>query len=52
LSRRVPPVEDLGLEEFDNIARYEAPSLRVNLIKAILGQTPILTLLAEPREAV
>ena len=70
MSRRVPPVEDLGLEEFDNISLDEGRSLRISLIKAILGesliivitfmnilscysgQTPILTLLAEPLEAV
>jgi len=50
LSRRVLPEEDLVLEEFDNISLDEGRSLRISLIKAILGQTPILTLLRVPEE--
>ena len=44
MSRRVLPEEDLVLEEFDNISLDEGRSLRVNLIKAILGESLIIVI--------
>ena len=44
MSKRVLPEEDLLLEEFDNISLDEGRSLRVSLIKAILGESLIIVI--------
>ena len=44
MSRRLPPEEDLVLEEFDDISLDEGRSLRVNLIKVILGESRIIVI--------